>query len=910
MGNERGRKVPEGVREQDLILGPTQYAYVQDATTGRVKIYVGPMKESLSNTDYPVVYDGNDFIHVRQAEVKKPLPVAKQGDYMTLFNPAHDGRHPGTGKREDMVELDIGRQVVIPGPCSFALWPGQTARVLQGHQLKTNEYLIAEVVDEAEAKANWDKMVVKTVESGPSGSGEPKEPEKVETKRLFGISAEELVTGRRLIIKGTEVSFFIPPTGIRVIEGERGDYVRDAVTLETLEYCILVDENGNKRYERGPQVVFPRATEHFVKHKDGDVETRKFLAVELNEGSGVYVKVVADYDDESCPLPDVKGEVRTSWSEGDELFITGKEQRIYFPRSEHATIKYGEGDGRVFAIAIPKGDGRYVLDRLTGEVKLVIGPKMYLPDPRREVVVRRVLDMATCELWYPGNEEAKQINAQLAKQNRPAAADARSPLSNYVAADMETYSRQLLSEEPTVGASRRRYAKGPAEKAAEELLGDVITRKTSYSPPRSIVLDNKYDGAVTINVWTGYAVMVVSKTGEREVIVGPCTKLLGYDQYLERMALSMGKPKTTDQLFKTVYLRVINNKVGDIIRAETSDFVPVEVKVSYRVDFEGDPENWFNSENYVKLLCDHARSLVRCRVKKMKLHEFISNAPDIVRMTILGEQKRRLTEEAKARSAQLPKGTESEASPDDFEVYRDGLYFPENGMRVSDVEILATDVGDQEISEQVEAQRREIVGKQIELAKDEEQLRVAIRQQEIAQASELAMHQSWLSSHKIRTEKHTLDHEITTLTLRDQKEREELRRAIAMVDAQIDLDKTHVRVESELAFNTEAERHERAVDEIRTAGALARCEAVVKKLQAISPDLIAALQVHGDKVLTAEMMKELGAVAAITGDSVDGTFKRLLHGSVIGDILQSDGNGSVKGGIARQAIDRAGLRKE
>jgi hypothetical protein len=52
------------------------------------------------------------------------------------------------------------------------------------------------------------------------------------------------------------------------------------------------------------------------------------------------------------------------------------------------------------------------------------------------------------------------------------------------------------------------------------------------------------------------------------------------------------------------------------------------------------------------------------------------------------------------------------------------------------------------------------------------------------------------------------------------------------------------------------------------------------------------------------------AVAAITGDSVDGVFKKLLHGSVIGDILQSDGSGAVKGGIAKQAVERAGLRKE
>ena len=53
---------------------------------------------------------------------------------------------------------------------------------------------------------------------------------------------------------------------------ENGNYVREAVTLERLEYSILVDENGNKRYERGPQVVFPKPTENFYIENDN----RKF----------------------------------------------------------------------------------------------------------------------------------------------------------------------------------------------------------------------------------------------------------------------------------------------------------------------------------------------------------------------------------------------------------------------------------------------------------------------------------------------------------------------------------------------------------------------------------------------------------------------------------------------------------
>src|SRR5690606_25987777 len=90
---------------------------------------------------------------------------------------------------------------------------------------------------------------------------------------------------------------------------------------------------------------------------------------------------------------------------GEELFITGQEQMIYFPRPEHAVIKYDDREIH-YAVAIPAGEGRYCLDRQTGEVRLVKGPVMFLPDPRREVIVRRVLDRRQVELWFPGNQEA------------------------------------------------------------------------------------------------------------------------------------------------------------------------------------------------------------------------------------------------------------------------------------------------------------------------------------------------------------------------------------------------------------------------------------------------------------------------------------------------------------------------
>ena len=363
-----------------------------------------------------------------------------------------------------------------------------------------------------------------------------------------------------------------------------------------------MEENGNKRYVRGPDVVFPEPTETFIT-KDGN---RKFRAIELNENSGIYIKVIAEY---------TEGE--TTYKVGDELFVTGKDQAIYFPREEHSIIKYGD-QTIYYAVAVPAGEGRYVLDRNKGEVRKVVGPIMLLPDPRKEVIVRRILDPKTVKLWYPGNLRALQVNEELV-----------------------TLSKQLASGEYLeTDVTRRGVVATSRSKGSEDLVvADTFHRGTSFTPPRTVTLDTKYDGAVAIDVWTGYAVLVVSKTGARRVVEGPETILLEYDQTLMAMELSTGTPKTDDKLFGTAFLRVKNNKVSDMVRVETQDLVGVDVTLSYRVNFEGDEhEKWFAVENYVRFLVDHLRSLIRNTAKHHGIEQFYAKAIDIIRDAVLGKQ--------------------------------------------------------------------------------------------------------------------------------------------------------------------------------------------------------------------------------------------------------------------------------
>ncbi len=600
-------------RERDLVLNPNEYAYVLDKTKGLISCVVGSYKMSLSTSDALVVFNERSkrFEEVGFEKAITTFTTAPENWYVVLKNPAVDHRHPVPGTANSLPELQIGKKVNIRGNVSFALYPGQMAKAIQGHRLHFNQYLLARVYDA-------DALEVE------------------EAAKKEGKSARErknsYITGQLLVIKGTEVSFYIPPTGIEVIpaEGSGNNYIRDAVTLEKLEYCILKNEEGEKKYVHGSAVVFPKPDETFVENPEGGY---KFKAIELSEISGIYVKVVSGYEENGV-----------RYTAGEELFITGREQMIYYPRPEHAIIDY-EGKVIHHAIAIPTGEGRYILERKTGRIKMVRGASMYLVNPIEEVVVRRKLTKRQCELWYPGNDEVLKYNDIIQEEFEEEAA-AGIPASCLLG-------MPSFLENGFLGQ----------ENAVVEDAG--FSRKSTYSKPRTITIDNKYDGVVSIDVWTGYAVNVISKSGNRKVVLGPITYLMEYDETLEVLSLSTGKPKTASCLLHTVYLQTNNNKVSDRVELQTKDFVTVWVEVSYCVDFLPEyQEKWFRVENYVKYLCDRMKSLLKREAKNYSIEKFYADASDIIRNVVLDL-----------------KNSEN--------LQKEGRIFQENGMWVHDVEILS-----------------------------------------------------------------------------------------------------------------------------------------------------------------------------------------------------------------------------
>src|SRR5262249_13331400 len=145
---------------------------------------------------------------------------------------------------------------------------------------------------------------------------------------------------------------------------------------------------------------------------------------------------------------------------------------------------------------------------------------------------------------------------------------------------------------------------------------------------------------------------------------------------------------------------------------ETTDHVTVTLRYSMRVNFEGDPTHWFEVENYVKFLCDHVRSVLKGHGKKHAIETFYAQSVEIIRDAILGRAD--------------DKGT------------RPGMKFSENGMRVTDVEVLDVIIDDSDIAALLADAQHEAVQANIALLRARRGLEMTEKQEAIARGEATA----------------------------------------------------------------------------------------------------------------------------------------------------------------------------
>lgn len=921
----------------ELPLAAGEYVYTQDSTSGQITVHAGPIKVNVDQQQFAVVYDPRTERFVRsglEEAVQKNITIP-HGSYCVLHNPASGDakdKHPSFRSKNDWRgdDFQYGRTVVIQKAGSFALWPRQTAKVIPGHQLRSNEYVVIRIADEEAARLNWSDAVVKTVtETTPlTEDGEqtaeqktkPKAPASETTPKVTSEVPKDLATGKLYIIRGTEVSYYIPPTGVEVLADENNKLVREALTLERLHYCILQNEDGNKRVVVGPDVVFPEPDESFV-YQD---EKRAYRAEDLSPIRGLYIKVSATYEE---PLTVRDPETRQShdiivrYVEGSELFVTGAEIKeylipvmegegqakkdnrpiyrmavmkgqnpdedlpdakpfllpgtlIYYPRPEHSVVKYNETSKKVYAVMVPKGKAYYVANRLTGCNRIVRGETMLLPDPRYEIIVKRFLTAKQCDLWYPGNEAALEYNRSLAEAvgantsqyglgveyGAVAAAAAGEALA--LDDDLESLGARTRGLMPQVRrhVSKRRIVEDAVDFEDAEAGTGEFDRRTNFTPPRSITLNERFEGVPVIRVRSGYAVMVVGAEGNRRVVQGPEPVFMGYDEELEILRLSRGRPKgSVRDKRETVYLQTTGNKVRDIIEAETADHVQVKLLLSFNVEFEGDdPSKWFACEDYVRVLCEHARSILKGHIRKLTVEEFYTNSVDILRNSILGTR-----------------GEDDTGRP--------GMVFSDNGMRVTDVEVLDVTIGDREIEKLLAEAQHAAVRTNIEIANSRRDLKATIEREEIEREKlrakdETAAAQAEL---KIAETKRNLDTSLAELARDEEtaKKRLEVQTAKDAVD-----DATNkARIDRDNALAEAETARKQAIQALDILLLKEQTKATTDRFKAAQEGFAEALTVLGDKQLAMTIAEAQSVTNFIGGKSVPEAIQELFANTPFAD---------------------------
>jgi major vault protein len=833
--------------ERDLVLSPNTHAFILNQQKGNVEVYVGPHKSMVdASSDQPVRWsmDNKRFVECKVQEAIQNNMIAPEGWYLTLKNPAKDDKHPTEGSNGN-IDLNVGRKVNIQGPVDFALWPGQMCKVIQGHHLRSNQYVLVRVYDEESAKENWNKSVINTVNP---------DDKKNDTNNVTTVKEDDISMGKLFIIKGTDVSFYIPPTGVEVLQ-YNGTYVQEAVTLERLEYCVLLDEDGNKEYVRGPAVVFPKPTQIFIE-KDNK---RKYKAVTLNDITGLYVSVVKDYED------------GTKHKAGDELFITGKDNSIYYPREEHAIIKYG-GQEKHHAVAVTAGEGLYVMNRDTSEIPTVEGPRMILPDPRNSVIIKRVLTDVQAEQWFPGNNEAKTYNKNLRNIQEEEQTD-----GYLTREDTINYSNDLLGGErgmsdgmmfaPSAGTS---FAKSVRHTSSKSMAGDSINRGTTFTKPRTLCLDSsKYDGAVRIQIWGGYGICIYSKSNERKVVVGPKSILLGYNEELVSMDLSKGTPKSTYNKIKTPYLRVLNNRIKDGIKVVTKDMVNIQLELSYMVNFdEKQKDKWFGVENYVQFLCERMRSIILRMVKQYGIEEFHQNYIDLIRNLVLNKKEIK-TEQDKLTTGRWGSG--------------EGRYFEENGMYISDVEITSLHFQDHNMQKMLNDSQTKSVIQSLEISDNKKDLELVEEKNRITQLINKKESETMIKELDIEIEEKSKQLEVmikdteNNLTIREIENEDEVKRQTLLATIH------KAKLEMTRCTHDEDQEHKKALLEIDAGKLINESKAFCERFKAFTPQLVQAMQALGDKNLISDVSKNL-SVHTILGDkNISDVLKSALSGTSLGN---------------------------
>ncbi|MFT5684836.1 MAG: major vault protein [Myxococcota bacterium] len=919
---------PEAARDSRSKIPVTEreFLWVQDDDKGEVILHVGPTMVSPTAADRVVIDDGRGGF--TQSPNNRPQRMIEVTDaqYAVLFNPLveREAGHPNglfRPNRNEPKQLQNGTRAMLPGPCSFYLRPGQRCEVRDAHELASNQYLVVKVYGEVEPTAPYFKITARSAQITSATVEEDAPTDNVVPSEI------NLTRGQLIVIRGLDTQLYIPPTGVDVVPDLSIDDNGRQITADAARRILKEMPLPPEPTASGASMDF-MAQEQEAAEEAEEEPRRSKRSRRIQTDQSPRSRQAIQQQVSQRPAPPPRQESRGG---GEGSLTSGTIQAMLNSPIHRSALEREVRKNRLIRQAVVLGEKEFcvILDA-DGKRQIKVGPARVFPGPydtfltegsnnriyyayellpqrglwlrfirqipREKLAVRlpRGAELPQ-EIYYPGDEMIltgvnsfffpfNEIEILTPLNGQPHFGnDHTETFIEAIGIDQKSgiYVRDLESGEARLVRGKRSYLVDPRKEV--QITRRVPTEQWNLwvaegEPHKKTLKPMVTPWAISITVPPNTAIMAASSDGYR-VIQGPCMELLEYEETLVSMTLSTGTPKSDKQVIKTCFLRTVGNRVTDVIRAQTADFVELHIRVSYQVTFDAShKDQWFTHENYVGVICDHLRSLVRSRCRQMSLTALWPNVPGVIRDTILGEK----TEQG-----------------------RTGRLFGENGMRVTEVEVLSSTILDQDIASLLEGVQRESVSLHISDRQGEEKLRSEklrhdIERQRMEMLQEARTRRAALESVVAKLEH---ERELMSLTSREAVSTEGVRLQAARVESEMTarLAREHqesaaklARSEKEVAAAVEADRlrhaesqaHAAEVSRLRLAELAAQSAATVAERQAVQPALVEALTAVGDKMLLEEVAANMNLISLFQGKDVASILQDVVGGTRLGRTIE------------------------
>jgi major vault protein len=222
----------------------------------------------------------------------------------------------------------------------------------------------------------------------------------------------------------------------------------------------------------------------------------------------------------------------------------------------------------------------------------------------------------------------------------------------------------------------------------------------------------------------------------------------------------------------------------------------------------------------------------------------------------------------------------------DAENGRLGWLFPENGMHVYEVEVLDIEIQNLDIQNLLFEAKHEEIRKNLDLTSKEKDLVYTVKSEQISR--EISETKSLTKKYGIELEKSEqekqLELNLTKLNAELKVQQEQLAKVLDEQSRQLEINRLKLSKDKEtqeLQLLISEKLMEQRLRELQ-----AQVDAVVNKAEAVSPDLIAALQAFGDKALAEKMAETMAPLSIIGGKSIVEVFANLLQGTQLEKVLR------------------------